>query len=133
MNKRQGFIARASALLATATLGGLLVCAPVFARSAAPAVGANPGQAVVTVERSFNKPCYNSIPVTVFVDGKPMGQIGGGQVMSVRVPEGTHEVGIAMHPTNTSPRSVTVVASPQHPAMLRANLASSGYSIRLAR
>ncbi|TAN06898.1 MAG: hypothetical protein EPN38_07280 [Rhodanobacteraceae bacterium] len=105
------------------------VIAPACAQPTSPPSATAVG--TVTVQRNFSRPCFNALPVTVSVDGKPVGAIAGGQKIEMHMPTGTHHIAIAMDPNGQSQRGVTVAVTAQHASKLYASVYAGSYSLRV--
>lgn len=65
-------------------------------QAALPDSAAATARGIVTVQRGFNRGCYNALPLTVYVDGKPASPIAVGQTLVLRILPGHYRVGVAI-------------------------------------
>lgn len=123
-----------AALLLAAGIGAGFLLAPSAGAQTPnpPAATAAAARGTVTIRRGFNLDCYNAIPLTVFVDGKPVGAMGVGQDVKLRVLPGTYRIGVALGGTDAgaSPRAVAVDIAAGNATTLLANAGPGGSTLR---
>lgn len=113
----------------------LVGCMSVNTRPLDPSVDvAGQGKNVITVERGSYLPPYNSMPVTIFIDGKPAREIGGGKTVNLHVAYGRHSVGVATGRATEPQREIAVDVSATESPILRASMVAMMYGgFRLVR
>lgn len=125
---------RAVRLLALGVVTVLACCAAAQAAIPGGATAASdPQRAVVTVGRGFNLSCYDAIPMTVFVDGRPISLLGVGQMVTLHVLPGRYRIGVAMGTRGRARGALGTVAvnmAAHGSARLMANLGPNGSAIR---
>lgn len=94
----------------------------------APSMGeSGAGKHEVSVERDTHFG-YNSVPFVVFVDGKEVAQVLGGEVINLYVPDGRRIIGISAAPNKKKPdMSVAVDVSATSKPVIHASMCAIGY------
>lgn len=106
---------------------------PAFARTPPPQA-ATATRGTVSIQRGFNLDCYNAIPLTVFVDGKPVSAIAAGHTLKLRVLPGHYRVGIALghdYLAGVTLHRVALNVAAGSSAKLFASLGAGGSALRM--
>lgn len=86
-----------------------------------------PGKHEVSIERDTHFG-YNSVPFVVFVDGKEAGQVLGGEVINLYVPDGRRTIGISASPNRKKPdMNLAVDVSATSKPVIHASMCAYGY------
>jgi len=87
------------------------------------------GTHVVSVERGKHFGIDN-VPLVVFMDGKEVALLGGGQTITLNVKDGRHIIGVAPKTTSDhgADSSIAIDVSAESQPILRTNVAAWGWA-----
>ena len=90
---------------------------------------ATPGSRAIVIRRGRHFGIDN-VPLVIFLDGRPVAHVGGGQTITLHVADGRHSIGVA--PKAAEDRgpssSITVDVSAQNQPVLITNVAWMGWA-----
>lgn len=117
-------------VLSALAMVALVGCAIAPARYIDPKVSAQlPGTHVVSVERGKQLGASSS-PLTIFIDGSPVAEVFGGQVINLYLKDGRHSIGVGMFGRTgkrAPEREITIDVSETSKPILRAGTVALGY------
>lgn len=114
------------ALVLAASLAGCASFGPTRCLTA-DACAAGSGKHLVSIERDTHFG-YNSVPMRIYVDGKPTAEVLGGETISLYLKDGRHIVGIDSGPSRDKPdMTLAVDVGVNDQPILRASLCAMGY------